>query len=297
MNTIFFNTKKQIFYTVGVIFVLCSIVEYIEFLFVRTDQTIIADNVFTKIFCIIAIFVVMKMKGIKIQDLGFRNNKVIKYLGCGLGLGILTFAISYGVEYIILEATGKNPNLEVYITNFGLTGATSEVSLSAMAVIICIVVNIINVIAEEGLFRGLILKAVSEKYNFKVANMIQAILFGAWHIVMCVLGVYDGQMTIQEAVVFGIGYVILAGVLGIEWGICIKMTGVIWMCVAEHFFNNFIGNILHVVSSTGTDELQIIRIVLSNVLSLIVVTGIDSRNKKVSNDLPRNCSKLVLSQK
>lgn len=274
------KTEKRFFFTVGILFVLCSIVEYIEFLFIRTDQTIIADNVFTKIFCIIATLVVMKNNGIKIRDLGFKNNKVIKYLGCGLGLGMLTFAISYGVEYIILTAAGKNPNLEVYITNFGLAGATSEVSLSAMAVIICIVVNIINVIAEEGLFRGFILKVVSEKCDFKVANMIQAILFGMWHVVMCVLGVYDGQMTILVAIVFGVGYVILAGILGIEWGVCVNMTGVIWMCVAEHFFNNFIGNILHVVSSTGTDELQIIRIVLSNVLSLIIVIGIDSRNKK-----------------
>lgn len=287
MNTIV-ESRKKIFLTVGILFVLCSIVEYIEFLFIRTDQTIIADNVFTKIFCIIATLVVMKINGIKIQDLGFKNNKIMKYLGCGFGLGILTFAISYGVEYIILIATGKNPNLEVYITNFGLTGATSEVSLSAMAVIICIVVNIINVIAEEGLFRGFILKVVSEKCDFKVANMIQAILFGVWHIVMCVLGVHDGQMTIPVAIVFGVGYVILAGILGIEWGVCVNMTGVIWMCVAEHFFNNFIGNILHVVSATGTDELQIIRIVLSNVLSLIIVMRIDSRNKKVSNGYMSN---------
>lgn len=282
MGTNSLKTKKQIIYTVGILFILCSIVEYIEFLFVRTEQTIIADNVFTKIFCIIATFAAMKINRIKMQDLGFKNNKVIKYLGCGLGLGILTFAISYGVEYVILTAVGKIPHLEVYITNFGLTGATSEVSLSAMAVTICIVVNVINVIAEEGLFRGFILKVVSEKYNFKIANMIQAILFGVWHIVMCVLGVYDGQMTIPVALVFGIGYVILAGVLGIEWGICVNMTGVIWMCVAEHFFNNFIGNILHVVSVTGIDELQIVRIVLSNVLSLIIVIGINTSTTNIN---------------
>ncbi len=277
------KNRKQIFLTVGVLFILCSIVEYIEFLFIRTDRTIIADNVFTKLFCILATLVALKINGIKIQDLGFKNNKVLQYIGYGLGLGILTFAISYGVEYIILTVSGKNPNMEVYITNFELTGATSEVSLSAMAVIICIAVNIINVIAEEGLFRGFILKAVSEKCDFKTANMFQAVLFGVWHIVMCVLGVYDGQMTIPVAVVFGIGYVILAGILGIEWGICVNMTGVIWMCVAEHFFNNFIGNTLHVASSTGTDELQIVRIVLSNVLSLLIVMGIDRRNKRVRN--------------
>ena len=179
MSTISLKTKKQVIYTVEILFALCSIVEYIEFLFVRTEQTIIADNVFTKIFCIIATFAAMKINRIKIQDLGFNNNKVIKYLGCGLGLGIL-------------------------------------------------------------------------------------------------------------ALVFGIGYVILAGVLGIEWGICVNMTGVIWMCVAEHFFNNFIGNILHVVSVTGTDELQIVRIVLSNVLSLIIVIGINTRKGKANSDCTSN---------
>ena len=58
------------------------------------------------------------------------------------------------------------------------------------------------------------------------------------------------------------------------------------MCVAEHFFNNFIGNILHVVSATGIDELQIVRIVLSNVLSLIIVIGISKRKR----DVDSNCS-------
>ena len=49
------------------------------------------------------------------------------------------------------------------------------------------------------------------------------------------------------------------------------MTGVLWGGLSEHFYNNFIGNFLHVVSSIGTDEFQIIRIVLSNFLSLGIV--------------------------
>ncbi len=58
------------------------------------------------------------------------------------------------------------------------------------------------------------------------------------------------------------------------------MTGVLWVGLSEHFFNNFIGNILHVVSTTGTDEFQIIRIVLSNFLSLGIVLFIKKRSEK-----------------
>ena len=87
-------------------------------------------------------------------------------------------------------------------------------------------------------------------------------------------------MTIGMAVLFAIGYVVIAGILAIEWGTCVNMTGVLWVGIFEHFFNNFIGNILHVITTTGADELQIVRIVLSNVLSLTIVLMINKIQKK-----------------
>lgn len=129
----------------------------------------------------------------------------------------------------------------------------------------------VALLAEEGMFRGFILKVVTERSGFKTGNYLQAFLFGIWHIVMCVLGVYDGQMSVGQVVIFAVGYVVLAGILALEWGTCVSMTGVLWVVLSEHFYNNFIGNFLHVVSSIGTDEFQIIRIVLSNFLSLGIV--------------------------
>ena len=58
------------------------------------------------------------------------------------------------------------------------------------------------------------------------------------------------------------------------------MTGTLWINMSEHFFNNFISNTIHVVSSTGIDELQIIRIVMSNILSLIIVIAVSKIVKK-----------------
>ncbi len=274
------KSKKEIIRIISILIFVTTIVKYIEFLFIRTDQTIIADNVITKIFCIIASLVAMKICGLKLSDIGLKFKNTFKYIGCGLGLGLFTFAISYGLEMSLLAAQGKAPELSLFITNFGLSGATAEVSLSALALIICVLVNIINVLAEEGMFRGFILRVVTERWGFKTGNYVQALLFGIWHIVMCVLGVYDGQMSVLQAVVFAIGYVVLAGILAIEWGTCVSMTGVLWVGLSEHFFNNFIGNFLHVVSTSGTDEFQIIRIVLSNFLSLGIVLWINKRKKK-----------------
>ncbi|MBQ2465745.1 MAG: CPBP family intramembrane metalloprotease, partial [Treponema sp.] len=185
------KSKKEIIRIIAILITVTTIVKYIEFLFIRTDQTIIADNVITKIFCIIATLVAMKICGLKLSDVGLKNKNTFKYIGCGLGLGIFTFAISYGLEMLILATQGKEPQLSAYITNFGLSGATSEFNLSAQAIIICVIANIINVLAEEGMYRGFILKAVADRWGFKTGNYVQAFLFGIWHIVMCVLGVYD----------------------------------------------------------------------------------------------------------
>ena len=45
--------------------------------------------------------------------------------------------------------------------------------------------------------------------------------------------------------------------------LCADITGVLWAGMSEHFFNNFIGNFLHVVSDGEINELQILRIVIS----------------------------------
>ena len=282
------KNKKRVICIIALAFIICSIVKDIEFIYIKTDSTFIGENVICKIVCIIATVIITYMLGYKLTDIGFKNKNILKYAAAGLGLGIITFAISYGAEMLILSLQGSNPKLSVYITNFGLTGATNTMSLSFSAVIICIIGNIINVVAEEGLFRGILLKAVSDQWSFKLGNFVQALLFGFWHIISCVIGVKDGSMTIGMAFLFAIGYVVLAGILAIEWGTCVNMTGVLWVGMFEHFFNNFVSNALHVLStnSAGTieaDNMQILRIVLSNVLSLSIVLLINSRKKCIDN--------------
>ena len=282
------KSKNVSLWILAIMFVICFVIKDIEFLYIKTDSTFIGENVICKIVCIIATVIATYKLGYKLSDIGFKNKSILKYAGYGLGLGILTFTISYGVEMLVLTSQGANPKLSVYISNFGLTGATNEISLSFTAVLICIVGNIINVLAEEGLFRGIMLKTLTDKWGFRTGNFVQAFLFGTWHIISCVLGVKDGLMTIGMAVLFAIGYVVLAGILAIEWGTCVNMTGVLWVGVFEHFLNNFLSNALHVLSVGNdgvieADNMQILRIVLSNLLSLTIVLIINSKKKRFEN--------------
>ena len=272
-------SKTRVIITIVAVYVICSVVKYIEFFFIQTDQTFIADNVICKIFSIIVLAAVLAIWKLSFKKIGFDLSRIWKNMFYGFALGIITFAVSYLLEILTLFAQGKNVRLGFYVTNFALSSATNTVDLSISALLICMAGNIINVVAEEGLFRGLFLYLAKEPFGFRKANFIQALLFGTWHCVSVALELRNGTMTIPTAIVMTVGYIILAGILALEWGTCVSMTGVLWVGVFEHYFNNFIGNTLHVITETGTDELQIPRIVLSNILSLTVVLLLNRRKK------------------
>lgn len=271
--------KKKVIKSIILIFLLCSIVEYVEFLVIKTDQTILGENVLCKVFIIAVIIIALWRLGESPRSIGFKSQGILKGAALGLALGVSSFAISYGVEYIVLLSMGKAPSLEFFITNFALENQNIT-GLSFMAVAICILGNILNVLAEEGLFRGLFLRLGKTAFSQRQSNLIQALLFGVWHIVMVVGWVIDGSMGIPAAIVMAIGYVLLAGILGYEWGLCAALTGTLWAGIFEHFFNNFLTNSLHMVTETGIDELQILRIVLSNILSLTFVLILVKHKKR-----------------
>ena len=69
-----------------------------------------------------------------------------------------------------------------------------------------------------------------------------------------------------------IGYIILSGIMSIKWSVLYKITGSLWMGLGDHLFNNVIvTNLLHVVSENEADSMQIVRILIGQLLSFILV--------------------------
>lgn len=252
------------------VYLLCEAGKDLEFLVLKTDQTVLGENIFCKLLALAVIGASLRALKLSWRELGFRARGFLRGAALGLALGVLTFAASYGAEFLVLRAMGLHPRLAFYIANFALTGP-NVTGVTLPALVICLAGNALNVWAEEGLFRGLLFRLGRERFAVRRANFLQALLFGVWHVVIVVGWVLDGSMGVPAALGMGLGYVVLAGVLGYEWGLCALLTGTLWTGVWEHFFNNFITNALHVVTETGADELQVLRIVLSNALSLLLV--------------------------
>lgn len=212
------NKKQKPIVYICLIFTLCSIAEYIDFLWIRTDETIFGDNFINKLFGIVVLVVAIKLFGYTWKSLGFMPKKFAKGCVIGLMLGAATFVIAYGIEFLILTSQGLSPAFEVYVGGFSLTG--NEIKNTAFIFFaMCIVFNIINVVMEEGIFRGLFIKLGQEKYSFTKANLIVALFFGIWHWIIPLRSYIDGDMTLVTMIVMGIGYIILAGIMSIKWGL------------------------------------------------------------------------------
>ena len=81
----------------------------------------------------------------------------------------------------------------------------------------------------------------------------------------------QGEASLLNLIVMGIGYVILAGMMSIKWSLLYKMTGSLWLGLGDHLFNNLASNLVHVVSNSEVDSLQIVRILLWQLLSFVLV--------------------------
>ena len=79
----------------------------------------------------------------------------------------------------------------------------------------------------------------------------------------------------------GIGYIVLAGIMSLKWSLLYKLTGSLWVGLGDHLFNNVIvTNLVHVVSNNEVDNMQIVRILIGQLLSFIIVLVIYNKKMK-----------------
>lgn len=253
------------------VFMLCLSARFAEYFLMETDKTAIGENVLHKVVGIMILAMILKNAKLTWGDIGFQRSGFVSGILKGLLLGSVCFTISYGLELAIWALQGEPAYFEVYISSFSLTGSQVK-NTELLFFVLCTIFNVVNVWMEEGVFRGLFIKTLSEAKPFMKANFVAAFLFGIWHIVMPLRGYMNDEMSFAAMVLLSVGYMILAGIMGIKWGLLYRMTGNIWVGLGDHLLNNtVVTNMLHVISPNGADELQIVRIMVAQLISFAFV--------------------------
>ena len=251
-------------------YAVCWFFRAIEYFVFRTDQSIIGEAFFHKLIGIALLAAILRIVNYKWRDIGFISSHFIPDIGKGLLLGGGVFVLAYGVEMILQSLSGNTPTLGVYVTSYSIAGNRS-LQGGVWLLLFCIIGNIINVIMEEGVFRGLFPKLTKEKHSFWLACIFSSILFGVWHIAQPIRNAMDGEQSVTGAVMSGILLVVTSTLLGIQYCMLNRVTGSIWTGMAAHFVNNTTINLLHVSTNSGVDELQTMRITIAQTVSFIIV--------------------------
>lgn len=271
--------KKRPILSCTVIFAVCAVVRIIEYFCIRTDETALSENYIHKALGIMLLSVILSASKTKDADIGFTHEGALKKICGGLLLGTACFVIAYAIECLLLFLINGDVHLSFYASGFSLSN-TMQHQTGWIPVLMCIVLNLINVFMEEGVFRGLFTK-ILEDISFRKSILIIAFLFGIWHLVMPLRDFIDGNSSFANLLIMGIGYVILAGVMSIKWSLLYQMTGSLWTGLGDHLFNNVIvTNLLHVVSKGEADSLQIVRILIGQLLSFGLVLALYRKRKK-----------------
>lgn len=264
------NKNGRILPAILLIYLLCFMFRVLEYFVLRTDQTVFGEAFIHKLIGIAILCIVTKAFGYDPKELGFTKGRVLINVGKGLLFGLSVFLLAYMAEIIIIAIQGKFEALDLYVSAYAVDGNIGN-QTAVIFFVICVVGNIINVIMEEGIFRGLFPKMLEKKYSFIIAAIIASFLFGIWHVMAPIRNYYDGTMSLGGFIANMIMLVLTSGLVGFKFAMMRKMTGNLYMSMGDHFVNNTIVNMLHVVSNTGTDELMVVRIAIAQTVSFIIV--------------------------
>lgn len=256
--------------SVLVIYILCFIFRMIEYFMIRTDQTLLGEAIIHKIAGIIILWIAIKMLSTDFEFIGFKRKGIFKNFAFGLLFGISVFAAAYGAEILIAVSQGNFQSLQFYVSSYAVDKNIGN-QTGILFFLICIVGNIVNVLMEEGVYRGLFQKILQQKYKFIAAAIICSILFGAWHVIGPIRNYYDGLSSMGGMAANIFMLVITSSLVGFKAAMITKLTSSLYMAMGDHFVNNTIVNILHVTSYTGADELMFVRITIAQSLSFLLV--------------------------
>jgi len=262
----------------------------LDVLVIRSDQWL-GEQIVTKVFGIILIFSYAAFSSQSFRGIGFTAKKLWKSVYWGSTIILLSLFIGYAGEWLFLYVTGKNPVIYVMPEGNSLI-PNSAISGGLGLGMILVLGNILNSIMEEGFFRGFLIGNLKRKLSIRAAVLIQALLFGIWHIFWPLRDFLDSKTDLTAFLVTSAVYCVAATIIGLAWGVLFTLTDNLWKAVVPHTKNNTVMNFVQIGTQAGDAYSLGIRTALLTISFLLIVLFLNAKMRpdklyeKAGNKIP-----------
>ena len=266
INFIKRNTFQKPILT-GVILMLIALVfRLIDIFVLRLDERL-GEIILSKTLGFFLVLFFVWAIGRTLASIGFHGRRVGESLLIGMSITVLPFLIAYTVEWILLQRFGQEPRLL-----FSAIDPKAGVTGGLLFALWLVAGNFINSFMEEGLFRGVMINLNRIRLSFAKSNWLQALLFGAWHLVWVVKWYQTGVVSTPGEIGLGIVANFLPQIcLGLVWGYAYLKTDNLWTVWIAHTVTNTTLNFLHVATGDAMDAGMSIRMTTFSIVSLLMM--------------------------
>ena len=205
--------------------------------------------------------------GQRMSAVGLNSRLLRPALAVGAGITLMAFLIAAAVQQLML-APGQALMLRAVDPKTGMTGGAAFATL-------LVVGNVVNSLMEEGLFRGVMLPHFLQRMRFRSANLLQATLFAAWHLVWPIKAYLSGDVSVAGAFAQAALLVSGAFIAGLIFGYLFWRTGSLWAPISAHFLNNVLHNLLQIQNPSGELLPASVLAVVAVITMAILVFAVD----------------------
>jgi len=251
----------------GILLMLIALVFRLNDIFVLRLDERLGEIILSKAlgFCLVVLFV--WSIGKKLSSIGFHARRLGESLLIGALITVLPLIIAYIVDWIMMQQMGQEPRFL-----FAAIDPKAGVTGGWLFAVWLIAGNFVNSFMEEGLFRGVMLNLYCMKLSFGKSNWLQALLFGAWHLIWVIKWYQTGVVSTPGEIGMGIVANFLPQIcLGLVWGYAYLKTDNLWTAWIAHTLTNTSLNLLHVATIDAMDPGMSIRMTTFSIVSLFMM--------------------------
>lgn len=256
------------------------IVRFLDIFIIRSDEWF-GEQVLTKVVGLALVFAYLWFNHLPTRCIGLSRHRLMSGLWLGAIIMVTALLAGYIAEWLYLYFANQHPTFYLQAQGHRLTPEAATVGGFGLAVLL-LAGNVLNSLMEECFFRGFLMMHWLKRFSVRKAIVLQAILFGLWHIFWSIRDYLAGATDLPTFIGTTVVYCSIATLIGIAWGVLYWLTKNLWAVIIAHTLNNSVLNLLHLTTEQGAPNTIGIRTTVTVLVFLAIMLLLAKHQKAPS---------------